>query len=224
MALDTPTDPFSASEEAFFHAVPPPDDTSTSERPVTLEQEDFVSGPGQSSEREARRARFIRPVAVTLGALGALTLAGVARHAATARQNETALTRAATASGASVTLGDTSREPASVVTLPRQILVEATDEPATLFMSTTEQTTAPNSSTSTAAAAAVLVLSSESPEAPAEKLPIQDFGAPASGMRVKSPNSRPTSHGGRAAPITKAGLLRAVAASRPTHGKVQKTL
>jgi hypothetical protein len=121
-----------------------------------------------------------------------------------------------------VTLGDTSREPARVVTLPRMILVEATDEPATLFMSTTEQATAP--STSTAAAPAVLSLIGESPEPPADKAPLQHFGAPSSGMRVKSPDSRPASHGRRAAPITKAGLLRAVAASRPTHGKVQKTL
>lgn len=80
MVSETGSDPFSASEEAFFQAA---ELALPSDAPVTFDEElveePLVPASARSAEREARRARFVRPVRSTLAVLSALTLVGLAR-------------------------------------------------------------------------------------------------------------------------------------------------
>jgi len=209
MAPEPATDAFSVSEEAFFHSVPPPDDALPSERPVTLEQELFVTEAAPSSEREARRARFIRPVAMTLGVLAVLTLAGLARHASLAAQNERALI--------------TTSNAASAVTLPQRIAVATADEdPPELFMSAADERASLDSPASR----------------PTEAEPVGDDAVPhdatptarvlghlPSAPDVVSREARRARHVSSTSPVPigKSALLSAIRASRPAHASAQKT-
>lgn len=235
MAPEPVTDAFSDSEEEFFHSVPPPDDAATSERPVTLDQELFVAEAAPSSEREARRARFIRPVAVTLGVLGALTLVGLARRATLTELNQRALAQTAPpsllhaaspseASPSDVSARDGTATAAiisrSAVRLPQQIAVEtANEDPPELFMSTADDKALLDSPTSQPAEAASV----------GNKVPLQGAN-PAPQVLPSSPKvvpaeARRARHVSLAStgPVSKSALLSAIRASRPAHASAQKT-
>ncbi len=237
MAPEPVTDAFSDSEEEFFHSVPPPDDALTSERPVTLDQEFFVAEAAPSSEREARRARFIRPVAVTLGVLGALTLVGLTRRATLTELNERALAQTAPpsllhaasrneASPSDVSARDGTATAAitagGAVTLPQQIAVETTiEDPPELFMSSADDKALLDSPTSQPAEAAPVgdsvsvALRAAIPVT--QVLPSGPKVVPAEARRARHVSSAST------VPVSKSALLSAIRASRPAHASAQKT-
>ena len=236
MASDTGKNPFSASEEAFFQSIPPPDLDLPSVRPVTLEEEPFATERARRPEVEARRVRLMRPVAMTLAALGVFTLMGLTRRALTDVPQELALAHAPTPltwTASEPGALAIASEPTSVVSVPRQIIVEAeTEDPPALFMSPSESTTAGDATTNSSLPAASLPEAATSSLGDADEQhavnpPVQAASARPSGAHAKSTRARPVRHGSSAtwpATVTKAGLLSAIRSSRPAHTDARKTL
>ena len=82
------SDPFSASDEAFFEAGVQSEREAPSERPVVLEGSGVPEGDAiptgasrDPSPRDARQARLLRAVTSTLAGLSLLALVGFARYA-----------------------------------------------------------------------------------------------------------------------------------------------
>jgi hypothetical protein len=172
----------------------------------------------------------MRPVAMTLAGLAALTLIGLTRHALTDVPRELALApaptpvaRVATASEAAVPPA-TANDPANTITVPGQIIVEAeTDDPPALFMS--EPATATGSSTNASLPETATSFGDASD--PHAASPRVQAAVPSSGAGSKSARSRPARHGSSAvwpATVSKARLLSTIRASRPAHGDTRKTL
>jgi hypothetical protein len=126
------SDPFSAADEAFFQAGMHSEHEAISERPVTLEQEPVGEVPFGAGE--ARRARFVRPVASTLVGLSALLLVGLVRHALRSEAVELELARPAIARAMTTAQPITAAQPAR--DLAPALADDAADDSALLQMST----------------------------------------------------------------------------------------
>jgi hypothetical protein len=214
-------DPFSAADEAFFQAAERGDTEALSERPVTLDDEASFEEPVESSEREARRARFVRPVASMVAALGVLTLVGLTRHALRTEPSSFTASEPAPIAAAG------SEAPATAAThdIVADFVGSETDDSTALLMSTCEHTaTSPLVSSSTPGDAEARAFDAP----PSEERSGASAPAPdASEARRREPAGTENAHGRRlskAAPLGKAALLSAIRASRPSHGEPRKTL
>jgi hypothetical protein len=206
------SDPFSAADEAFFQAGMQADHEAPSERPVTLEQDPVVEIPPR--EAEARRARFVRPVASMLVGLCALTLVGLVRYALRSDSSELEPRRPTVVHAVTTAQPLAGAQPAR--DLAPELADDAADDSALLQMSTYDHAAASQSS---------LPEDTESRTSGA-------FGPPEAGGptgvatretivgKAKPLEHRPARHGamvvhprGRTVPVTKSALLNAVRAS-----------
>jgi hypothetical protein len=214
------SDPFSADDEAFFQSAGRGDAAALSERPVTLDDEAFVEEPFESAEREARRARFIRPVASLVAALGALTLVGLTRHALRTETNSFVASEPVPIAAAP------SEAPATRAhDIAAHFVGPETDDSTALLMSTCDHSsTNPAVSTSATESAETRAFDA----AGAEERPGAATSEPpsAEGKLMEQPaaDTARTQRPSKAAPPGKAALLSAIRASRPSHGEPRKTL
>lgn len=210
------SDPFSAADEAFFQSAERGDSEALSERPVTLDDEAPSEEPFESSERELRRARFIRPVASLVAGLGALTLVGLTRHAL---RNETN----AFVTSAPVPIAAAPSEAAApgAHDIAAHFVGSETDDSTALLMSTCDRGSTSPVVSSSAPEDARVVDGPDSEESTAPTAPQATEPKPAPPKASdKAHAHRPT----KRAPLGKAGLLSAIRASRPSHGEPRKTL
>lgn len=81
LTLNTPAEPFTANDEAFFEAALDEAHEVPSEPPVALGVDEATAeGPASNAALAARRARLVRPVGATLIALSVLAAVGIVRH------------------------------------------------------------------------------------------------------------------------------------------------
>ena len=82
LTLNTPAEPFTASDEAFFEAARDLAHELPSEPPVTLGADEVMAErPASPAALAARRAQLLRPVGATLIALSVLAAVGIGRRA-----------------------------------------------------------------------------------------------------------------------------------------------
>ncbi len=215
---ETRSDPFSAADEAFFQSAGRVDSDALSERPVTLDDEALFDEPLESSEREARRSRFIRPVASMVAALGALTLVGLTRHALRTEANSFVTSGPVPIAAAPGEAATTKAHD-----IAADFVGPETDDSTALLMSSCDHRSADRVVSSSAL---------EGSETRAFDVPVSDGAAATTApdateaKRVEQPASDPAhaQRPSKAAPPGKGALLSAIRASRPSHGEPRKTL
>jgi hypothetical protein len=217
---DLRSDPFSADDEAFFQSGVESDEALLSERPVTLDEtfdaEPSVASAPESAEREARRARFVRPVAWTLAVLSALALVGLVRSSvhvepAFAAESTTAVARPAAASEAPVAV---SHDIAADFVAP--------DAHASLLMSACDH--APASEARATLPDVSETHASDTTFTQEHESGVANTPDSRTSQRRAASETTASSRSPKPAPVTKSALLSAIRASRPAHVELRKTL
>lgn len=245
MVPETSSNPFTASEEAFFQAAAE-EHAPSSEEPVTFDAP-FVEASSArvsvwSVEREARRARYARFVTSTVAVLCALTLVGLARLAlrsdplesstkSAARAHALVSTRATASPPLAPAAGVPKDAPASTATrdLAAGVAFEPPSASVSLFMSRCDGT-APSDSTVQASPPDESAPSATDTDQPPDRAPAEVPGNVPESDKPAARGQPPAHHGplaripARSAPVTQAGLLSAIRSLRPAHSDARKTL
>ena len=214
---DHRADPFTASDEAFFEAGLAPDRELMSERPVTLDAEEPPSEePSAGTARDARRARFVRPVRSTLIALGVLAAVGLVRHLWRPEGGELATGTPAVVH-ASTNAAPATNLPAELVT---DLVAPEEDAPELLVtsMCSGSSSSPPLGATPSAPVAEAALFGPPAP--PAMPPPRPASHSSADHAKTKPLTRAPAQHAARpsrplrkSAPVTKAALLHALRSS-----------